>query len=84
MSGFYSHANFGSVVGQSSYLRWVGSVLCTVPSVINWHVVLGAATVNAPRSELEIKRNMTILNDHNSEAIPISLMIPNSSDGVVR
>lgn len=47
-------------------------------------VLVGAATLNAPRSEVEIKRNMAILNDHNTMAIPIRFLIPNSIDGQVR
>ena len=50
--------------------------------ITNYHT--GAAMVNAPRSEVEIKRNLAILNDHNTMAIPIRLMIPNSADDIVR
>lgn len=45
---------------------------------------LGCASVNAPRSEVEIYRNMAVLNDQSQMAIPIVLSVPSTSDGVVR
>ena len=45
---------------------------------------LGSATVNAPRSEVEINRNMAILNDQSQMAIPVVLSVPPTSEGTVR
>ena len=44
---------------------------------------LGSATVNAPRSEVEINRNMKILNEQSQMAIPVVLSVPNHSEGTV-
>ena len=44
---------------------------------------LGSATVNAPRSELEINRNMMILNEQSQMAIPVVLSVPSHSEGTV-
>jgi len=44
---------------------------------------LGSAAVNAPRSEAEINRNMAILNQQSQMAIPITLSVPNHSEGIV-
>lgn len=44
---------------------------------------LGCATVNAPRSEVEIYRNMAILNEQSLGAIPIVLSVPATADGTV-
>ena len=45
---------------------------------------LGCATVNAPRSEVEIYRNMAILNEQSHGAMPIVLSVPANADGTVR
>ncbi|XP_052788930.1 rab GTPase-activating protein 1-like isoform X2 [Mya arenaria] len=45
---------------------------------------LGCAVVNAPRSEVEIYRNMAILNEQSHGAMPIVLSVPANADGVVR
>lgn len=45
---------------------------------------LGAAVVNAPRSEVEVRRNVAVLNACSQQAIRVCLMIPNASDGLVR
>lgn len=45
---------------------------------------LGCAAINAPRSELEIQRNMAILNDQSAEQhIQVALVVPPDSEGVV-
>lgn len=45
---------------------------------------LGAATINAPKSEAEIQRNMSILNEQSSEqGIKVAVSVPSSSQGVV-
>ncbi|XP_071820246.1 rab GTPase-activating protein 1-like isoform X2 [Apostichopus japonicus] len=55
---------------------------CTLFSGI---VYLGSATVNAPKSELEVARNMTILREQESQtAIKIVLSVPRTSEGSVR
>ncbi|XP_013782185.1 rab GTPase-activating protein 1-like isoform X1 [Limulus polyphemus] len=47
-------------------------------------VYLGCAAINAPRSEVEIQRNMAILNEQSSDqAIEISLSVPFHSEGTV-
>ena len=53
-------------------------------TVFNGVTYLGCALVNAPRSEVEIYRNMAILNEQSKEAIPIILHIPATSEGNVR
>ncbi|XP_021380300.1 rab GTPase-activating protein 1-like isoform X4 [Mizuhopecten yessoensis] len=53
-------------------------------TVFNGVTYLGCALVNAPRSEVEIYRNMAILNDQSQMAIPIILSVPSTSHGVVR
>lgn len=45
---------------------------------------LGCATVNAPRSEVEIYRNMAVLNEQSKGDIPIILSVPATADGTVR
>ena len=59
-------------------------IIIIIVNVLILFIILGAASVNAPRSDVEITRNMSILNDHNSMAIPIKLMIPNTAEGNVR
>ena len=44
---------------------------------------LGSASVNAPRSEGEINRNMAVLNDQSQMAIPTTLSVPIHSEGIV-
>jgi hypothetical protein len=45
---------------------------------------LGAAAINAPKSEAEIQRNMAILNEQSSEqGIKVSVSVPCSSQGFV-
>ncbi|ESO96116.1 hypothetical protein LOTGIDRAFT_116192 [Lottia gigantea] len=53
-------------------------------TVFNGVTYLGCAIVNAPRSEVEIYRNMAIMNDQTQMAIPIVLSVPSTSEGVVR
>ena len=45
---------------------------------------LGSATVNAPRSETEISRNMAVLNEQTQMVIPVTLSVPATSEGIVR
>ena len=45
---------------------------------------LGSASVNAPRSETEITRNMIILNEQSQMAIPVTLLVPSTSEGICR
>lgn len=54
-------------------------------TLFNGIVYLGSATVNAPKSELEVARNMTILREQESQtAIKIVLSVPRTSEGSVR
>lgn len=61
-----------------------GDVLqdCTIFGGISY---LGAASINAPKSETEIHRNMAILNEQsaNQEAIKVSVSVPSCSEGCV-
>ncbi|CAF3420279.1 unnamed protein product [Rotaria socialis] len=45
---------------------------------------LGSASVNAPRSEDELNRNMAILNEQSKMSIEVTLCVPDNSNGVVR
>ena len=45
---------------------------------------LGSATVNAPRSEVEINRNMAVLNEQSMMAIPVTLSVPHNAEGIVK
>ncbi|XP_066994265.2 rab GTPase-activating protein 1 isoform X4 [Anabrus simplex] len=54
---------------------------CTIFSGVSY---LGAAAINAPKSEAEIQRNMGILNEQSSDqGIKVSVSVPSSSDGTV-
>ncbi|KAK7869744.1 hypothetical protein R5R35_008281 [Gryllus longicercus] len=54
---------------------------CTIFSGVTY---LGAAAINAPKSEVEIQRNMGILNEQSSDqGIKVSVSVPSSSDGTV-
>lgn len=54
---------------------------CTIFSGITY---LGAAQINAPKSEAEIHRNMAILNEQSVEqGIKVSVSVPLSSQGLV-
>jgi len=53
-------------------------------AVFNQIAYLGSATVNAPRSESELQRNMAILSRQSSgQPIKVTLLIPSSADGTV-
>lgn len=54
-------------------------------TMFNGITYLGAAAINAPKSEPEILRNMAILNNEQSAdtAIKVSLSIPSYSTGTV-
>jgi hypothetical protein len=53
-------------------------------AIFNRIAYLGAATVNAPRSENELQRNMAILSRQSSgQPIEVKMTVPNSSDGSV-
>lgn len=56
---------------------------CTIFSGITY---LGAATINAPKSEVEIHRNMSELNsisDASSVGLKVSVSVPSCSEGLV-
>jgi len=54
---------------------------CTIFSGVTY---LGAANINAPRSEVDVHRIMTDMNSGTSSAgHRISISIPNCSDGLV-
>nr|CAD7450307.1 unnamed protein product [Timema bartmani] len=54
---------------------------CTIFSGVSY---LGAAAINAPKSEAEIQRNMVILNEQSSDqAIKVAVSVPSSSHGIV-
>ncbi|XP_060525757.1 rab GTPase-activating protein 1-like isoform X2 [Cylas formicarius] len=54
---------------------------CTIFSGVTY---LGAAQINAPKSESEIHRNMAILNEQSLEqGIKVSISVPLSSQGIV-
>lgn len=54
-------------------------------TIFNGVIYLGAAAINAPKSEYEIQRNMNILNAEQSPnlEIKISVSVPSSSQGSV-
>lgn len=52
--------------------------------IFNGVTYLGCASVNAPRSEVEIYRNMAVLNEQSQSAIPVVLSVPSTADGTVR
>ncbi|CAL4092407.1 unnamed protein product, partial [Meganyctiphanes norvegica] len=53
-------------------------------TIFNRVMYLGAASINAPRSEAEIQRNMAILNDQAQEqALEVSVSVPSDSEGYV-
>ncbi|CAF1287473.1 unnamed protein product [Adineta steineri] len=45
---------------------------------------LGSASINAPRSEEELNRNMAILNEQSKLPIEVTLCVPDNANGVVR
>ncbi|CAF1574149.1 unnamed protein product, partial [Adineta ricciae] len=45
---------------------------------------LGSASINAPRSEEELNRNMAILNEQSKMSIEVTLCVPDNATGVVR
>ncbi|KAL3277172.1 hypothetical protein HHI36_012522 [Cryptolaemus montrouzieri] len=54
---------------------------CTIFSGVTY---LGAAAINAPKSEAEIQRNMAILNEQSIDlGIKIAVSVPSSSQGIV-
>ncbi|KAK3719378.1 hypothetical protein RRG08_029534 [Elysia crispata] len=53
-------------------------------TVFNGVTYLGCATVNAPRSEAEIYRNMNVFNRQSKMSIPVALSVPATSEGIVR
>ncbi|KAK7066764.1 Rab GTPase-activating protein 1 [Halocaridina rubra] len=53
-------------------------------TIFNRVMYLGAASINAPRSEAEIQRNMHILNAQAQEqALEVSVSVPSNSEGCV-
>ncbi|XP_035824832.1 rab GTPase-activating protein 1 isoform X2 [Aplysia californica] len=67
--------------GRSTSLPIIPSGDCTI---FNGVTYLGCAMVNAPRSEVEIYRNMSVLNQHSQMSIPVALSVPATSEGIVR
>ncbi|XP_076436762.1 rab GTPase-activating protein 1-like isoform X2 [Babylonia areolata] len=67
--------------GRSTSLPTLPMGDCTV---FNGVTYLGCAMVNAPRSEVEIYRNMAVLNSQTQSAIPVILSVPSTSEGSVR
>ncbi|XP_022920626.1 rab GTPase-activating protein 1-like isoform X2 [Onthophagus taurus] len=54
---------------------------CTIFSGVTY---LGAAAINAPKSETEIQRNMVVLNEQTTDqGIKVSVSVPSSSQGFV-
>lgn len=54
---------------------------CTIFAGVTY---LGAAQINAPKSEAEIHRNMAILNEQSlDQGIKVSVSVPSSSQGIV-
>ncbi|XP_074654020.1 rab GTPase-activating protein 1-like [Tubulanus polymorphus] len=53
-------------------------------TIFNGVTYLGSATVNAPRSETEIYRNMAVLNEQSQMAIHVTLSVPHNAEGIVR
>lgn len=57
---------------------------CTIFSGVTY---LAAATINAPKSEVEIQRKISELNgihhDNDSVGLKVSVSIPSSSEGLV-
>ena len=45
---------------------------------------LGSASINAPRSEEELNRNMAILNEQSKMSIEVTLCVPDNANGTVR
>ncbi|XP_046330913.1 rab GTPase-activating protein 1-like isoform X2 [Haliotis cracherodii] len=66
--------------GRSTSLPTIPGTDCTVFDGVTY---LGCATVNAPRSEVEIYRNMAVLNDQSQMAIHVTLTVPSTSEGFV-
>lgn len=74
------------------FMQWLKSRLtlvsdidqeCTIFSGVTY---LGAAQINAPKSETEIQRNMAILNEqhqHSEQGIKVSVSVPSFSTGIV-
>lgn len=54
---------------------------CTIFAGVTY---LGAAAINAPKSEAEIQRNMAILNEQSTDqGIKVSISVPSTSQGIV-
>ncbi|GIY53604.1 rab GTPase-activating protein 1 [Caerostris extrusa] len=67
-------------LSQSSSLQFAETDCSLFPHI----TYLGCAVINAPRSEIEIQRNMSILNQQASDqAIEIILSVPSHSEGSV-
>ncbi|XP_025111685.1 rab GTPase-activating protein 1-like isoform X2 [Pomacea canaliculata] len=71
----------GADRGRSVSLPSLSLGDCTI---FNGVTYLGCAMVNAPRSEVEIYRNMAVLNSQSHSAIPVALSVPSTSEGSVR
>ena len=45
---------------------------------------LGSASIAAPKTEEEIYKNMEVMNSESKCAITVNLIVPDSSEGLVR
>ncbi|CAF3473913.1 unnamed protein product [Rotaria socialis] len=80
-----SEANLDEKVSQTSTQQTTESRPDLTSSVLFHGVTyLGSASVNAPRSEEELQRNMAILNEQSKVALEVTLCVPDSAGGVVR
>ncbi|CAF3839038.1 unnamed protein product [Rotaria magnacalcarata] len=80
-----SEANPDENVSQTSTQQTTESRPDLTSSVLFHGVTyLGSASVNAPRSEEELQRNMAILNEQSKVALEVTLCVPDSAGGVVR
>ncbi|XP_075228045.1 GTPase activating protein and centrosome-associated isoform X2 [Lycorma delicatula] len=77
------NAGCEEIVTSEGELEDPGDVFqdCTIFGGISY---LGAASINAPKSQSEIQRNMKILNEQSSDhVIKLSVSVPSCSDGSV-
>ena len=72
------------IVMKSFYFISGGGVKNNDYTIFNQILFLGAASINAPRSEMEVQKNMGILNSQKqAKPIEVSVSIPSNSDGHV-
>lgn len=82
ISAMFMYTSSPSPLEEGSVSRSSSSDgLCTLFNRISY---LGSASINAPRDQNEIQKNIAILNEQSCEhAIEITLSIPNNSEGSV-